>query len=108
MFIAGLAMTLIGLPLGIKWLLLIKELDENPFYSLSNGMSEDGLAAMTIIAFICGIVGIVLMVFGIMKRRNAAAMNSIIYTGRKNYCPHCRVNVSSNDGVCPICKNKIS
>lgn len=108
MFLAGLAMALIGFPLGIKWLLLLKKLDENPFLSLSNGMSEEQLAAMTIVALICGVIGIVLMVFGFMKRRNTSAMNNIINTGKKTYCLHCGVNVSSEDGICPICKNKLS
>ncbi len=111
MFIIGLCLTVFTLPMAISMMRNLYLVSEHPYtYHLSNGLSEDSVAIMAILFFTLAIIGIILMFFGWMKRRNKATLDSIVNAENQNYCSHCNINVSDQDINCPVCgkslKNK--
>ncbi len=107
MFIIGLFMTCIGVPLSVSTLRILYLLDTNSNARLTNGLTEDDIATMVIISVLLALVGIVLMIFGKARRKNEELSNSITNASKLDYCKRCHCNVESKDGICPICKNKI-
>ena len=103
MFIIGLALTIVFLPLALKNLYLMSE---HPYaYFLVDGLTEESFTAMTILFVILAMTGIVLAIFGWVKRRNKAALDSLLNSEKQNYCEHCKINVSEQYTNCPVCGN---
>lgn len=107
MFLTGLIMTCLGAPISIGGLRVLYMLDSNPRARLRGGLTEESLFVVSIIGILLAVIGIILMIFGIVRRKNKALSDSIHNAGKLEYCPHCKTNVSSQNGVCPICKRKI-
>ena len=104
MFIIGLCLTVFTLPMAIIMMRNLSLISEHPYtYRLSNGLSEEDVAIMAILFVVLAIIGIVLMIFGWMKRRNKATLDSIVHAENQNYCSHCNINVSEQEIKCPVC-----
>lgn len=93
MFLAGLSMISIAAPIAI--------------YLYAFGSNDDSTGVMFLICCLVAIAGAVLMVFGKMSQRNAAALKSIENNTKADFCPKCNVNVSAKNGLCPICSTKL-
>ena len=79
-------------------------IDKHPYtYRLANGLTEETVEVLAVLFPILAIVGIVLMVFGWVKRRNKASLDSIVNVEKQNYCENCKINVSEQHSSCPIC-----
>lgn len=76
-------------------------------YQLTNGLTESQVETYAIIAVIATCIGICLMIFGWMKRRNMAKLTTIENRAKPTYCPNCRVNISTEGDQCPICGTKL-
>ncbi len=104
MFIIGLCLTAFTLPMAISMMRNLYLVSEHPYtYRLSYGLSEEDVATMAILFFVLAIIGIALMIFGWIKKRNKAALDSIVNAGKQNYCSNCNINVSEQDTNCPVC-----
>ena len=109
MFIVGLCLTAFTLPMAINMMRNLYLVSEHPYaYRLSNGLSEEDVAIITVILFVLAIIGIVLMFFGWMKRRNQATLDSIVNCEKQNYCSHCNINISEQDTHCPVCGQSLN
>ena len=111
MFIIGLCLTTFGLPMAISMMRNLYLISKYPYtYRPSNGLSEEDIAIMAIFLSILAAIGIMLMIFGWIKRRNKSTLDSIVNAENQNYCSHCHINVSKQNTNCPICgkslKNK--
>ena len=107
MFLIGLFMTCFGIPISVGSFRILYILDHNSRARLSGGLTENDIAIVAIISALLAISGIVLMIFGKMKRRNKELSDSITNSGKLDYCKHCNCNVDSKNGICPICNQKI-
>lgn len=108
MFLLGLLLTCFSVPIGINMIYSLYLVSENPYsYRFTNGFSEESVAFIAVLAFSAAIIGICLMVFGIIKRRNKAALDSIKNYKKADFCKKCNLNVSSSNGHCPICGDKL-
>lgn len=107
MFLIGLFMSCFGLPLSIWSFRILYVLDNNSHVRLSGNLTEENIATAAVISILLIIVGIILMIFGKAKRKNKEIADSIINSNKLNYCQHCRTNVDSKNGICPICNQKI-
>ncbi len=104
MFIIGLCLVAFALPLAISMMRNLYLVSEHPdAYYFSNGLSEKDVAIMAVLFSIVAIIGIVLMIFGWIKRRNESALASIVNAQNHNYCSRCNINVSKQSINCPIC-----
>lgn len=104
MFIIGLCIAIFSLPLAISMIRILYLISEHPYtYRLANGMSEEAVAFMAILFAALAAIGIVLMIFGWLKRRNKATLDSIVNAGSQNYCSTCNINVSDQCTNCPVC-----
>lgn len=104
MFIIGLLITALSVPIAIGFIRACYLLSEYPYqYRLASGMSEESLAILTILFVVVALTGLVLMFFGWAKRRNKATMDSINNTDNQNYCSTCNINVANTCTKCPIC-----
>lgn len=111
MFIIGLFLTAFSLPMAIVMMRNLYLVISHPnTYRLADGLSEEIVIIIAILCFVLAIIGIVLMVFGWLKRKNQATLDSIANAKKQNYCSHCNINVSEQNVNCPICgkslKNK--
>lgn len=93
MFLAGLSMVSLATPIAIFLYLF--------------GSNDDSTGVMFLICCLVAIAGAVLMVFGKMSQRNTAALKSIENNTKTDFCPNCKVNVSAQNGLCPICSTKL-
>ena len=100
-------MVCFGIPMSAWALRILYILDNTPYVRLNGGLTEDNIGAVAIVGVLLAVVGIVLIIFGKMKRKNKEISDSIENSGKLNYCGHCRTNVNSTGGRCPICNQKI-
>ncbi len=107
LFLIGLFMTCSGVPISIWAIRILYVLNTNSYARLRGGLTEDDILAIAMIGVLLAVIGIALMIFGKMKRKNTEISDSIINSGSLNYCPRCNANVNSRDGKCPICNQKI-
>lgn len=107
MFIIGLIMTIWGGIISIKGIKTLMLLESNNAYRLAGGITEEQLAMSSIIWFIVAVIGIVLIIFSVIKRRNKAALDSLENSAQNTYCSDCRLNVTSKEGKCPICGKQL-
>ncbi len=113
MFIIGLSLTVVGAPLMLYAFYLINRYSNNPFARLHDyqsifaGMSNSDLLIVAMFGLLLTLVGICLMVSAKKKQQDMAKARSLENMRSNNYCSHCRTNVSSNDGTCPICHNRL-
>ena len=107
MFFIGLVMVIVGVPFTIKGFRTLALLESHPFYTLANGVTEEELAMSSFIWLVVALAGVALVIFAIIKRRNKSALDDIQNSTQKSYCEHCKLNVSSSDGTCPICGEKL-
>ncbi len=109
MFIIGLCITVFALPLAVSMFRNLYLVSKYPSeYFLINGLSESDVAVMAIVFTVLTAVGIVLMLFGWIKRRNKAALDSIINAEKQNYCTNCNVNITAESTNCPICGKSLN
>lgn len=101
MFIIGLALTCFSAPIAISMF-------SNPgAYYYAYGLSESDIAPIAIISSIAAMIGICLMIFGLISRKNKAALIAVENHSKMTFCPKCNVNVVSSNGLCPICGGKL-
>lgn len=104
MFIIGLFLTCFSLPLAISMIRNLYLVSKYPYtYHFVNGFTEENVAMMAILFTILALTGIVLMIYGWMKRRKKAALDSIANIENQNFCDNCQINVSGQLSNCPIC-----
>lgn len=72
---------------------------------------EKAMMAMLIISFIVLVVGIITIIFSVIKSKNEAKLKQITNVhgdlSVKNKCPKCGLNLSDNCTTCPQCGQKI-
>ncbi len=108
MFIIGLSLTLFSIPAAIALFNILGKLRDHPYsYRLVNGLTEGNIETFAVIAVITACVGIILMIFGWMKRKNKAALTAIENQAKPDFCPKCKVNISAKGDHCPICGSKL-
>lgn len=93
MFLAGLTMLCFSAPIA--------------FYCYVYGSTDESTGIIFMIACLVALAGAVMMVFGRMKQKNSAALKSIENNTKADFCPKCNVNVSSQNGHCPLCRNEL-
>lgn len=104
MFLLGLCLTVFGAPLAVTMMRNLYLVSEYPYlYHYTNGFSEESVATMAILFSFVAIAGIVLMIVGWTRRRNKAALKSIINAEAQNYCGACHINVAAQYTHCPVC-----
>ncbi len=111
MFFAGLCLFCLSLPISISMIKSLDLINKHPYtYRLANGLTKETVEVLAFLFPILAIVSIVLMVFGWIKRRNKASLDSIVNGEKQNYCESCKINVSEQHSACPVCgkslKNK--
>ncbi len=108
MFIIGLMLTLFSLTVAINLFQALEKVRNHPYlYRLANGLTESQVETYAIIAVIAACIGICLMIFGWLKRRNKAKLTAIENRAKPTYCPNCKVNISTEGEQCPICGTKL-
>lgn len=107
MFLIGLFMACFGIPISVWAFRILYILDNNIYARLSGGLTEENIATIAFIGVLLAVIGIILMIFGKMKRKNKEISDSIINSRKLDYCKNCRTNVESKEGICPICNQKI-
>ncbi len=109
MFIIGLSLTCFSVPFAIYMLDILNKTNSNPYkYQLANGITESTVENLVVLSIVMACVGVCLMIFGWVNRRNKAALNSIENHSKSNYCPNCNLNISGSSNKCPICGNKLN
>ena len=71
------------------------------------GSNDDSTGAVFLIFCVAAAVGLLLMLFGRMKQKNNATLKSIENNNVSDFCPNCKVNVSSQTNQCPICGTEL-
>lgn len=108
MFIIGLLITCFSAPVAISMLSALDKMSSvSRLRWLGIGLSKSDVEMVSIIAVVAAAIGICLMVFGIISRRNKAALRALENHSEKTFCPVCRVDTVSSNGVCPICSSKL-
>lgn len=107
MFLVGLFMTCFGIPVTIWAARILYILENHSNARLTGGLTEENIIAVAVIGLLMTVVGIFLMIFGKMKRKNQAISDSISNSGKLQYCTHCQTNVNPAEGKCPICNQKM-
>lgn len=109
MFITGIFMSVFGSVTFISFLSILSKVTSNPrHYRFRNGFDENTLAVLAILAFAIAVTGIVLMIFGWVKRKNQNMLDTMQNQAKQNFCPNCKVAVESKDGKCPICGRSLN
>lgn len=109
MFLIGLCIASFALPFAVSMFRNLYLLSEYPsMYVTVNGFTENDIATMAVIFAVMAVIGIVLMIFGLIKRRNKAALDSIINDGKQNYCSNCNINVAADAVKCPVCGKSLN
>ena len=104
MFLIGLFIIAFALPLAITTLRNLYMVISHPLtYSFAAGMTATDVTMLAALYLALVGVGIVLMVFGWMRRKNKVALDSIKNCTKQNYCNHCNINVSDQSTICPVC-----
>ena len=104
MFIIGIVLICFFLPLTISMIRSAYLISEYPnTYHLINSLTEETFIVITVLFFILVLIGIFLVVFGWLKKRNKDALNSIVNSENQNFCNNCKINVSDKYLNCPIC-----
>lgn len=93
MFLTGLSMLCFSLPVAV--------------YCYVFGSTDDTTGIIFAMASFVAMISVVMMIFGWMKRRNHSALDSIENSVKADFCPKCKVNVSTDNINCPICGNKL-
>ena len=107
MIVAGLCIVAFSLAIVVVMFRNLYLLENNFYYRMSNGLSEEGVAIIAIVFSLLTILGLVLMFFGWLKRRNKVVLDSIMNSTTEKFCRQCNVNVSKDSEYCPICGRKL-
>lgn len=82
----------------------------NKRYSWTSPFSsfEKTIIAVAIISFIILLVGIIMVIFSFVKKKNEDKLNSLKNLGNNNKCPNCGLNVTAGINECPRCHQKLN
>lgn len=100
-------MTCFGVPVFIWAARILYILDHNSRARLSGSLTEENIFIIAIIGLLLAVIGILLVIFAKVKRKNKEFYDSIENSTKQNYCTHCHTNVNAKNGICPICNRKI-
>ncbi len=105
MYIVGLTLACLGTPIALYALGIAAKIGNSTYgyYRLPYGMSRDDLTTVLFFAVVLAIIGFCLMFFAKVKEQNKNLLNSIANNTHPSHCSRCGLNVSSQDGICPIC-----
>ena len=110
MFLIGLFLVSFSLPFAIIMFSNYNKVASNSGYRFINGFSEESVMAIVVISLIVVAIGIILMIYGWLKRKDEARQKTIqnkSQQNKSNFCRMCKVNVSTSTGKCPICGNDL-
>lgn len=109
--LTGLIMTSLGL---IGTFSAISYIENDRHYTYSAPFTDHELTVLFlfVVCLIVAVVGIILIIFSIMKKKNQDALSRIQEVngdGKKaNVCPKCGLNLAEGVEICPKCAAKLS
>ena len=73
---------------------------------------EESVIMIFILCIIVAVVGLVITVFAVWKKRNEDTLQKLTNTTSggilKNVCPHCGLNIAEGTEVCPRCAKPVT
>lgn len=105
MFIIGLSLIGFSVPFGTYMFYILSLLNSGK-YRLTGGATKEQFETYAILCVLCAIVGVILTIFGWIKRKNKAALSAIENSAKVSRCRKCGINVSGEK--CPSCGAKLN